>query len=97
MQEEIARLDERYGLVNQAWEKVVAREAELTERETTWEYERAFNEQEAERLRQEVERLQGRREFTEQQLADLRDEVERLARRMLAEEDDAGLGISQAA
>ncbi len=97
MQEEIARLDERYGLVNQAWEKVAAREAELAERETAWEHERAFNEQDAERLRQEVEHLQGRREFTEQQLADLRDEVERLARRMLAEEDDAGLGISQAA
>ncbi len=97
LQEEIARLEERYGAVNQALEQVVAREAALAGREAAWEERRALTEDEAARLRQETQRLREQRAAYEQQITDLRDEVERLARQILAEEDFATLGIHRAA
>ena len=97
LEEEIARLDERYGVINQALEKVVAREAALSEREAAWEEQRALTENETARLRQETQRLREQRPIYEQLITELRDEVERLARQILAEEDFATLGIHQAA
>jgi chromosome segregation ATPase len=97
LQQEIARLEERYGVINLALAKVVAREAALSEREAAWEEQRALTENETARLRQETERLREQRAIYEQQVTELRDEVERLARQILAEEDFATLGIHQAA
>jgi pSer/pThr/pTyr-binding forkhead associated (FHA) protein len=97
LQAEIARLEERHRFVDQAVEKVLAREAELCEREGAWEHQQALTEHEAGRFRQEIQRLQGQQEVAEQQIADLRDEVEHLARQLLAEEDFAVLSVHQAA
>lgn len=97
MNAELARLEDRHRVVQEALENMARREAELSGKEAAWEQRRALTEAEAAKLRQEAASFHAQREVYEREIGALREEIERVVGRLLEDEGGEVREIGQAA
>ena len=97
LQAEAGRLELRYRDVQQQVERVTAQEADIYQRQLTFERDQTLAEDEYHKLRQELVSLYAQRTYYERQVLNLQDEVERIACVFLDEADAGSPPAVQAA
>ncbi|MCI0458302.1 MAG: protein kinase [Gemmataceae bacterium] len=85
LRQEIARLEDGQIALQRQMEELTTRESSLAQRQTAWEEAQAQAEWRQERLRQQLQSMQGQRDRHALQVRELQDEVERIARLLLDE------------
>jgi hypothetical protein len=94
---EAVRLREEAGLMQARLAEVVRRDGALAEARANWEHEKALAEENAARLRQELQGMQAQRDLFERQMGQVHDELERVAGLLLAGPEPPTLMLAHAA